>query len=140
VVHGALTAGAAGYLSKETERTDICDAVVSAAEGKFVVSPRLSWPLLEYTHGRADSTGPCLSAREHEIMRLTADGLSAPQIAEALGVATSTVKTASAPRLPQARGHRSGRDGRQGAAARTPSVIGMAPPPVGASTRIALRR
>src|SRR4051812_29939400 len=40
VVHGALTAGAAGYLSKETDRTEICDAGVGAAGGGAPRPPR----------------------------------------------------------------------------------------------------
>src|SRR4051794_38494279 len=39
VVHGALTAGAAGYLSKETDRIEICDASVAAADREIVASP-----------------------------------------------------------------------------------------------------
>src|SRR4051812_50087037 len=40
VVHGALSAGAAGYLSKETDRTEICDAGVGAAGGGAPRPPR----------------------------------------------------------------------------------------------------
>ncbi|HEV7883006.1 MAG TPA: response regulator transcription factor, partial [Solirubrobacteraceae bacterium] len=37
-VHGALTTGAAGYLTKETDRDEICDAIVAAVGGEIVVS------------------------------------------------------------------------------------------------------
>jgi two-component system nitrate/nitrite response regulator NarL len=93
VVHGALSAGAAGYLSKETDRTEICDAVVAATGGELVVSPSLPGVLVEYMHRRADSTKPRLGEREHEVMRLTAEGLSAPEIAQTLGIGATTVKT-----------------------------------------------
>jgi two-component system nitrate/nitrite response regulator NarL len=93
VVHGALSAGAAGYLSKETDRTEICDAVVGAAGGQLVVSPSLPAVLLAYMHRRADSSKPRLGEREHEVMRLTAEGLSAPAIADRLGIGATTVKT-----------------------------------------------
>jgi two-component system, NarL family, nitrate/nitrite response regulator NarL len=93
VVHGALTAGAAGYLSKETDRTEICDAVVAALDGEIVVSPSLPGVLVEYLHRRSGTRRPKLGEREREVMRLTADGLSAPEIAEALGIGATTVKT-----------------------------------------------
>jgi two-component system nitrate/nitrite response regulator NarL len=93
VVHGALSAGAAGYLSKETDRTEICDAVVGAAGGELVVSPSLPGVLVEYMHRRSDTSTPRLGEREHEVMRLTAEGLSAPEIAETLGIGATTVKT-----------------------------------------------
>jgi two-component system, NarL family, nitrate/nitrite response regulator NarL len=93
VVHRALTAGAAGYLSKETDRVEICDAVRAAVDGEIVVSPNLPGALVQYLHRRSGSRQPRLGEREHEVMRLTAEGLSAPEIAEALGIGTTTVKT-----------------------------------------------
>jgi two-component system nitrate/nitrite response regulator NarL len=93
VVHGALTAGAAGYLSKETDRTEICNAIVGALEGEIVVSPTLPGVLVEYLHRQSDPRQPRLGDREREVMRLTAEGLSAPEIAEALGIGATTVKT-----------------------------------------------
>ena len=93
VVHGALSAGAAGYLSKETDRTEICDAVVGAAGGELVVSPSLPGVLVEYMHRRSDSSKPRLGEREQEVMRLTAEGLNAPEIAASLGIGATTVKT-----------------------------------------------
>jgi two-component system, NarL family, nitrate/nitrite response regulator NarL len=93
LVHGALTAGAAGYLSKETDRTEICDAVAAAVDGEIVVSPTLPGQLLAYLHRRSDPGTPHLGERERDVLRLTAEGLSAPEIAEALGIGTTTVKT-----------------------------------------------
>jgi two-component system nitrate/nitrite response regulator NarL len=93
LVHGALTAGAAGYLSKETDRTEICDAVAAAVDGEIVVSPTLPGALLAYLHRRSDPGTPHLGDRERDVLRLTADGLSAPEIAATLGIGTTTVKT-----------------------------------------------
>jgi two-component system, NarL family, nitrate/nitrite response regulator NarL len=93
VVHGALSAGAAGYLSKETDRTEICDAVVAAFDGEIVVSPNLPGVLVAYLHRQSGNGRPKLGEREREVLRLTADGLSAPEIAEALGIGATTVKT-----------------------------------------------
>jgi two-component system nitrate/nitrite response regulator NarL len=93
VVHAALTAGAAGYLSKETDRTEICDAVAGVVGGEIIVSPNLPGVLVEYLHRRSDHAKPRLGSRELEVLRLTAEGLSAPEIAETLGIGATTVKT-----------------------------------------------
>jgi two-component system, NarL family, nitrate/nitrite response regulator NarL len=92
-VHGALAAGAAGYLSKETDRDEICDAIVAAVEGEIVVSPTLPAVLFDHLRRRAQPKPPKLGDREAEVMRLTADGLTSVEIGRALGIAPSTVKT-----------------------------------------------
>jgi two-component system, NarL family, nitrate/nitrite response regulator NarL len=92
LVHRALSAGAAGYLSKDTDRDEICDAIVEAVAGQLVVSPALPGALMGHMrreHERSERFGP----REREVMRLTAQGLSGPEIAEALGIGAATVKT-----------------------------------------------
>jgi two-component system nitrate/nitrite response regulator NarL len=94
VVHRALSAGATGYLSKETDRLEICEAVRAAAGGQMVTSPTLPGALLQYLQ-RASSAPPQprLGEREREVMRLTAEGLSGPEIAAELGIGATTVKT-----------------------------------------------
>jgi two-component system, NarL family, nitrate/nitrite response regulator NarL len=92
VVARALAAGAAGFLSKESDRADICDALVAAAGGQIVLSPGLQTEVLREL--RRPSPEPIhLSEREHDVMRLTARGHSGPEIASRLGIAPSTVKT-----------------------------------------------
>jgi two-component system nitrate/nitrite response regulator NarL len=92
LVHRALSAGAAGYLSKETDRDEICDAIMRAAAGELVVSRSLPAALLDHLRGQGapqQRFGP----REREVMRLTAQGLSGPDIATRLGIGPTTVKT-----------------------------------------------
>ena len=93
VVHRALSAGAVGYLTKETDREQICDAILRAADGGLALSPNLSGVLVEYMHKQRENPVPNLGEREREVLRLTADGLSAPDIADVLGIGTTTVKT-----------------------------------------------
>ena len=93
VVHRALLAGAVGYLTKETDREEICDAVLRAADGGLALSPNLSGVLVEYMHQRRENPVPNLGGREREVLRLTAEGLSAPEIADTLGIGATTVKT-----------------------------------------------
>jgi two-component system, NarL family, nitrate/nitrite response regulator NarL len=92
LVHRALTAGAAGYLSKETRREAICDALVRAAGGELVVSPTLPAALAGHLRTQREPA-PKFGAREREVMRLTAQGLTRPEIAERLGIRSTTVKT-----------------------------------------------
>jgi len=91
IMHAALAAGAAGYLSKEADRDEICDALLAAVAGEVVASASMPPALVGYLQRRAE--GDALAPREREVVRLTADGLSAGQIADALGIGTTTVKT-----------------------------------------------
>ena len=92
LVHRALSSGAVGYLSKETDRDEICDALVAAASGALVVSPTLPAALMDHMR-RAHQPRERFGSREREVMRLTAQGLSAPEIADHLGIGPATVKT-----------------------------------------------
>lgn len=79
----ALEAGADGFIDKQATAEELCAALWAVARGERVVSPRLA----------AANSGAALSAREHEVLRLVAKGLSAPQIAERLVLSSHTVKT-----------------------------------------------
>jgi two-component system, NarL family, nitrate/nitrite response regulator NarL len=93
VVARALAAGAVGFLSKEAEREDICDALLAAAAGDVVLSPSLRAGVFAQLRGAPPSPAVRLSAREDAVMRLTAGGHTGPEIAARLGIAPSTVKT-----------------------------------------------
>jgi len=92
VVARALAAGAAGFLSKEAESEDICDALVAAADGQIVLSPGLQTEVVRELR-RSAVEAVRLSEREHDVLRLTARGHSGREIAARLGVAPSTVTT-----------------------------------------------
>ena len=94
IVHRAIASGAAGYLPKSADRSDVCDAVAAVARGETVLDPSLQAALLGQVraHG-VDDTRPVLTGREHEILVLMAEGLNATEIGTRLFVAPSTVKT-----------------------------------------------
>ena len=94
VVYRAVEAGAAGYVLKEAAGETVLDAISAVARGSTALDPELQSAVFEQIrlHGTADDR-PILTAREREVLTLTADGLSARQIADRLIVAVATVKT-----------------------------------------------
>lgn len=91
----ALKSGADGYLLKDMEPEELLEQLRQAALGKMVVSERLTALLAGALRNRPRSTGPdiaSLTARETQIMRLIAEGLSNKMIARRLDVTEGTVK------------------------------------------------
>jgi two-component system, NarL family, nitrate/nitrite response regulator NarL len=93
IVYQALQQGAAGFLPKESTRSEIVKAVLDCAKGRDVVSPALVAGLAGEIRRRAEPSAPVLSAREREVLSHIARGQSIPAIAADLYVAPSTVKT-----------------------------------------------
>ncbi|WP_179466826.1 response regulator [Mycolicibacterium vinylchloridicum] len=93
VVYRAIQDGAAGYLSKESDRDEIVAAVAACARGEKVLPPELVTSLATQVHRQAQYQGPVLSEREREILRLIADGKSVPDMAKDLFLAQTTIKT-----------------------------------------------
>jgi two-component system nitrate/nitrite response regulator NarL len=93
LVYEALEGGAAGFLSKDAERTAICEAVERAARGETVLSPGLESGLAGQIRLRAHDDRPVLTPRERQVLALLAEGRSAPDIARDLILSTTTIKT-----------------------------------------------
>ncbi len=93
IVYQALQQGAAGFLLKDSTRTEIVKAVLDCAKGRDVVAPSLVGGLAGEIRQRAAPSAPVLSAREREVLNRIARGQSIPAIAAELYVAPSTVKT-----------------------------------------------
>ena len=98
-VFGALEAGASGFVLKDTEPDDLVDAVRRLAAGEGLVDQAVTRRVIaEFARRRpaatpAGGTADGLTARETEIVRLLAGGLSNAEIAAALVVEVSTVKS-----------------------------------------------
>lgn len=92
-VYEALAAGAAGYLTKESDRDEIVAAVISCAGGSGYVPTQIASGLALEVRQRARGDATLLSPREGEIIKLIADGLSVPDIAARLHLAPTTVRT-----------------------------------------------
>lgn len=93
IVYHALAEGAAGFLPKESTRSEIVTAVLDCAKGRDVLSPGLAAGLAGEVRRRAEPAGPVLSPREREVLTLIARGSSIPAMAKELYLAPSTVKT-----------------------------------------------
>jgi two-component system nitrate/nitrite response regulator NarL len=93
-VYDAVAAGANAYLSKEAGSDEIVEAVSAAARGETILGPEVQTGLAEQIRFREENDArPRLSDREHEVLKLIAQGLSAPEIGSRIHLSTATVKT-----------------------------------------------
>ena len=98
-VFGALRAGASGFLLKRTRPEDLISAVQTIAAGDSLLSPSVTRRVIDRmaqqpTPNLADQdTLDELTPREREVLELIARGLSNREIAAALVVEESTIKT-----------------------------------------------
>ena len=92
-VYEAVAAGAAGYLIRGAAAEGVCLAVEAVARGRTVLSEAAQDALVRCIRERTTHVRPVLSEREHEVLELTAEGMSAPQIAATLHLSPTTVKS-----------------------------------------------
>jgi DNA-binding NarL/FixJ family response regulator len=98
-VLNALRAGARGFLTKDADAEAIARALHAAAAGQSTLDGDLQRRLVEAAStGRGQQAEPAelaegLTAREIEVLRLIAAGLSNGEIARRLVVSEATVKT-----------------------------------------------
>jgi len=95
-VFGVLSAGAAGYILKDTRPERIVQAIRAVAEGQSVFDASVANRIISgptpspNAHG---SESESLSEREMEVLQLMAKGLSNREIGRALWIGETTVKT-----------------------------------------------
>jgi DNA-binding NarL/FixJ family response regulator len=98
-VHAAIRAGASGFLLKDVTPAKLLEAIRIVAGGDALLAPSVTRRLLERfaaTLPAADESSDVLAqltARETEVLRLIAGGLSNAEIASELVVTEATVKT-----------------------------------------------
>ncbi|MBA0051601.1 response regulator transcription factor [Streptomyces sp. AJS327] len=101
-VFGALRAGAAGFLLKDSEAPQVVEAVRTVARGEGMVAPSVTRRLIaEFAERGPQSPGAAhlppglaeLTPRERQVLRCLGQGLSNAEVAARLSMAEGTVKT-----------------------------------------------
>lgn len=94
---GAIRAGAAGFLLKDAERTELIAAIRAVHAGEATLTPRVTRRMIELMSQTDESpTRPDLDAlteRERDVLAAMSRGLTNSEIAGDLFLSESTVKT-----------------------------------------------
>jgi DNA-binding NarL/FixJ family response regulator len=97
-VHGALKAGARGFLLKDSGPELLAQAVRAAAAGDALIAPSVTARLLAAFAGSPSTEPPVqpvepLTAREEDVLLTVARGRTNSEIADDLSISLSTVKS-----------------------------------------------
>lgn len=86
-VFRSLRAGARGYILKSASRQEIINAIAAVSRGERYIPEHLALKLVSH------ASTPTLTPREREVLELLRLGITNKEIAQALSVAPSTIKT-----------------------------------------------
>jgi DNA-binding NarL/FixJ family response regulator len=96
-VFGALRAGAAGFLLKDTDAAGLIEAVRTVARGDGVIAPALTRRLIDAFAATAPAAPAGLldglTPRERDVLACVGRGMPNREIAATLGMAEATAKT-----------------------------------------------
>lgn len=92
-VTAMLRSGASAYVTKSAAGTELLRAIRAVAIGQGYFSPDIAGALVSELRGRPkDGESAPLARREREVLRLIAEGLRSPMIADQLHVSLATVE------------------------------------------------
>jgi DNA-binding NarL/FixJ family response regulator len=89
-IRQAVAEGAAGFILKESSRSEVVRAIEAIRQGTTYFSPKLSETLKNIIMEKADNN--CLTWREKEVIKYLAWGWSTQQVADELFVSKHTVR------------------------------------------------
>ncbi|HTK48694.1 MAG TPA: response regulator transcription factor [Gemmatimonadaceae bacterium] len=97
-LEAVLEAGASGYLGKATADRELVEAVRAVSRGEIYVQPTAARVLAQGARRREERATERaryerLTDRERSVMRLIAEGYTAPEIGEQLAISPKTVDT-----------------------------------------------
>jgi DNA-binding NarL/FixJ family response regulator len=96
-IRRALSAGASGYLLKDTDSDELVSAIRSVHKGESILSPAVTRLVIEdylrWGDIRTQDTNNGLTPRENEVLQLIAEGNTNKQIAEILCISIKTVQS-----------------------------------------------
>jgi two-component system response regulator NreC len=93
VVARCLDAGAMGYVLKDGPSSELVHAIEALHRGHRYLTPRALSQVVEHArqgHGRTRTRYDLLTAREREVLKLLADGLTSKEVAGRLGTSVRT--------------------------------------------------
>lgn len=95
----AFQAGATGYVVKESAADRLLQGLAAVADGEFYLDGAISQEVVQRLMSTQPAGAPAgdtaygrLTRREQEVMRCLAEGLSARQVADRLGISSKTVE------------------------------------------------
>ena len=88
-----LRAGASGILTKESETSELVEAITKVSRGRKYISPSLAERLTGLPVDESTSLPDALSDREYEVMVSMASGKRIKQIADEMSLSIKTVST-----------------------------------------------
>lgn len=96
-VHAAFTAGARGYVAKQSASTELVEAIHCALRGHYFVTPLVGKSAAELvamnpSKNPSELFGSTLTARQREVLQLVAEGKSTKEISAALHISPKTVE------------------------------------------------
>lgn len=89
----ALRAGIRGYIIKTQAPADLVQAIQEATKGAIYLSPSISRVVVDAFLAKTELPPDPLTPRERQVLQLVAEGKTAKEVAELLGISVKTVES-----------------------------------------------